>query len=251
MSKPGVAKLGSGDEGRRARLGIIVPSINIVMEAWAARAVPEGVSVHTARMYMPDGLTPETICEMDRTDGMRAVRQVASCKPAVIAYGCTASSIVQGLAYDAHLRAEIETLSGGPATTAAHAIITALKTLGAARISAVSPYTAAIDAAEHRYFAAAGFDVLGGAHLGISDNFGLAAPTPETLYKLGLDGFDAKAQALVITCLNTRSHTVIEALEQKLGIPVVTSTQATLWHALRLAGIKDKISGAGRLLSEH
>ena len=246
-----MAVLGKGQEGARARLGIIVPSINIVMEAWAARAVPDGVSLHTARMYMPDGLTPETICEMDRTDGMRAVRQIASCKPAVIAYGCTASSIVQGLDYDAHLRHEIETLSGGPATTAAHAIITALKTLGAKRISAVSPYTAAIDAAEHRYFAAAGFDVLGGAHLGITDNFKLAEPSPETLFKLGVDCFDTKAEALVITCLNTRSHTVIEALDEKLGVPVVTSTQATLWHALRLAGIKDKVQGGGRLFSLH
>ena len=244
-----MAALGTGNEGARARLGIVIPSINIVMEAWASRAIPDGVSLHTARMYMPDGLTPETICEMDRTDGMRALRQVASCRPAALAYGCTASSIVQGLAYDAHLRQEIEQLSGGPATTAAHAIVTALKTLGATRISAVSPYTAAIDAAEHRYFAAAGFDVVGGAHLGISDNFELASPSPERLFKLGVDGFDPKAEALVITCLNTRSHTVIAALEEKLGVPVVTSTQATLWHLMRLAGVRDKIPGGGRLLN--
>ncbi len=242
---------GTAKQAKPVRIGLIVPSINIVMEAWAARVMPEGVSLHTARMYMPDALTPEGICEMDRTDGMRAVRQVASCRPDVIAYGCTASSIVQGLAYDAHLRHEIETLSSGPATTAAHAIITALQAFGANRISAVSPYTAVIDAAEHRYFASAGFDVLGGAHLGITDNFKLAEPSPETLFKLGLDGFDPKAEALVITCLNTPSHTVIEALEEKLGVPVVTSTQATLWHALRLAGITAKVRGGGRLLNIH
>ena len=40
---------------------------------------------------------------------------------------------------------------------------------------------------------------------------------------------------------------MIEALEATLGKPVITSTQATLWHALRLAGIKDDIPGAGRL----
>ena len=233
------------------RLGLVVPSINIVMEAWAARVMPDGASLHTARMYMPDSLTPESICEMDRTDGMRAIRQVASCRPHVIAYGCTASSIIQGLDYDAHLRQDIETLSGGPATTAAYAIITALKAFGAGRISAVSPYTAVIDAAEHRYFATAGFDVVGGAHLGITDNFKLAEPTPEILFKLGLDGFDPTAEALVITCLNTPSHTVIEALEERLGVPVVTSTQATLWHSLRLAGMKHKIPGGGRLLNIH
>jgi maleate isomerase len=54
-----------------------------------------------------------------------------------------------------------------------------------------------------------------------------------------------------MTCLNTRSHTVIDRLEQALGKPVITSTQATLWHALRLAGIEDRIAGYGRLLERH
>ena len=35
------------------RLGVIVPSVNIVVEAWYPRAVPAGVSVHFARMLMP------------------------------------------------------------------------------------------------------------------------------------------------------------------------------------------------------
>ena len=33
--------------------------------------------------------------------------------------------------------------------------------------------------------------------------------------------------------------------------PVITSTQATLWHALRLAGIDDPIAGYGTLLERH
>jgi maleate isomerase len=40
-------------------------------------------------------------------------------------------------------------------------------------------------------------------------------------------------------------------LEQTIGKPVITSTQATLWHALRLAAVEDRIAGYGRLLSEH
>jgi maleate isomerase len=108
-----------------------------------------------------------------------------------------------------------------------------------------------VDAAEHRYFSSAGLDVRGGAHLNISDGFRLAEPEPATLFRLGLDGWDESAEALVMTCLNTRSHTVIAALEQAIGKPVITSTQATLWHVLRLAGIKDAITGFGRLLQEH
>jgi maleate isomerase len=238
-------------DGRRARIGIVVPSVNTVMEPWSARVVPEGVSVHFARMFIPAETSAETLIEMDRTDGKSAVRQLSSVFPHVIAYGCTASSIVQGLAYDAHLRREIGEGYDVPATAAAHAIITALETLSAKRISIVSPYPANVDAAEHRYFSDAGFEVVGGACLGIVDGFKLATPEPETLLDLGRKGFDTSADALVISCLNTRSHTIIEQLEDELGKPVISSTQATLWHALRLACINDPIKGFGRLLELH
>jgi maleate isomerase len=54
-----------------------------------------------------------------------------------------------------------------------------------------------------------------------------------------------------MTCLNTRSHFVAEAMEREIGKPVVTSTTATLWHALRLAGVTDPVPGYGALLSAH
>ena len=114
-------------------------------------------------------------------------------------------------------------------------------------VSIVSPYTKEVDEAEHRYFAGAGLTVVGGACLGITDGFALAEPEPDALFELGMRGFDTRADGLIMTCLNTRSHTVIDRLEQKLGKPVITSTQATLWHALRLAGIDDRIKGYGRL----
>lgn len=240
-----------GGDGRRARIGLIVPSVNTVIEPWASRLLPDGVSLHTARMYMPDALTPEGVCAMDANEGMLAVNQITSCRPDVVAYGCTASSMIQGVAYDAHLREEIAAKVGVPATTAAHAILSAAKALGVKRVAAVSPYTKVIDDAEHKYFAAAGLEVVGGAYLGITDNFGLAAPMTERIVQLGRDGWKAGAEALIITCLNLRSHTAIETLERELGKPVITSTQATLWHALRLAGIDDRQTGAGRLFREH
>ena len=238
-------------DSRRARLGIVMPSVNTVMEPWSQRTVPAGVGVFAARMFIPPATTAETLIEMDRTEGKAAIRQLSSVLPDVIAYGCTASSIVQGLEYDAHLRAEIAETYKVASTTAAHAILTAARTLGAASVSIVSPYTEQVDAAEHAYFKSAGLKVHGGACLGISDGFRLAEPEPETLFELGLKGFDARSDALIVSCLNTRSHAVIASLEQAIGKPVISSTQATLWHALRLAGIEDRIAGFGRLLEIH
>ena len=234
-------------DGRRARIGIVVPSVNTVMEPWAQKVVPEGVSIFAARMFIQPATTPAALIEMDRNEGKAAIRQLSSIFPDAIAYGCTASSIVQGLAYDARLRAEIEHDYKTPSTTAAHAILTAARTLGLGTVSIVSPYTQEVDEAEHRYFEAAGLKVVGGACLGISDGFALAEPGLEALFELGVRGFDRRADGLIMTCLNTRSHAVIDRLEQTLAAPVITSTQATLWHALRLAGIDDRIKGYGRL----
>ena len=232
------------------RLGVIVPSVNIVVEAWYPRVVPSGVSVHFARMLMPDGTSPERIIEMDRTDGVHSIHQLASCRPHAIAYGCTASSIVQGHEFDAHLREEIRHIAGVPGTSATHSIFTACARLGMRRVTAISPYAAAVDAAEHRFFAEGGIETIAGAHMGITDGFRLAEPTPEAILDLALGAWDPASDGLIIACLNFRSHPIIDELERRTGKPVVTSTQATLWHVLRLAGVATPIPGYGRLLRE-
>ena len=233
------------------RLGVIVPSVNSVVEAWYPRTVPEGVSVHFARMLMPAGTSPERIIEMDRTDGRHAIDQLTSCRPHAIAYGCTASSIVQGHEFDAHLRQEIRHIAGCPGTSATHSIFEACARLGLKRVTAISPYPAEIDAAEHKFFAEGGVETIAGAHLGISDGFRLAEPEPEAILDLALGAWDPGSAGLIIACLNFRSHPIIDELEARIGKPVVTSTQATLWHVLRLAGVDAPITGYGRLLREH
>jgi maleate isomerase len=49
--------------------------------------------------------------------------------------------------------------------------------------------------------------------------------------------------------LNFRARAAIQALENDLLKPVVTSTQATLWNILRMAGVNERISGYGQLMS--
>lgn len=235
--------------GMRARLGVVVPSVNTVVEPWFNETSPADVTVHASRMLLDNNLTAAAVLRMDREEGMHAVEQLASCRPASIAWCCTASSIVQGVEYDDVLIHEISRIAGVPAVTATRSIINALNALGARRIAAASPYAKEIDDAEHRFFRAAGYEIVGSAHLGIADSFRLADPTPREICELARRAWSDDADALLITCLNLRSHEVIETLEQELGKPVVTSTQATLWQLLRTAGIEDRIAGYGQLLS--
>ena len=237
--------------GWRARIGVVVPSVNTVVEPWFSEASPSGVSVHASRMFMDSVLTPEAVVRMDREEGVRAVRQLTRCRPHGIAYCCTASSILQGLEYDRHLQHEIEQAAGVPATTATQSILEALRVLGVKRIAAVSPYPEAIDRAEHAFFETAGIEVLSSACLGIKEGFELASPTLRDIHELALRGWKPGADALLISCLTLWSQGAVERLETELGVPVVTSTQATFWRLLRIAGIDDRIPHYGRLLAEH
>lgn len=229
------------------RLGVILPSVNTVVEPWFARSVPDGVSLHAARMLLANSLSPEVIREMDSTDGINAARQIASCRPASVGYCCTASSLVQGPAYDRHLRDQLTRVCGVPATTGAYAIQCALIALNARDICVISPYGKELDDLEHRYFEECGFRIKSAGNIGITDSFGLAEPSAETLVELARRTWRADAEAMVITCLNTYSHEVVEFLEERLGVPVVTATQATLWHLLELAGAGGGNVPCGRL----
>ena len=230
---------------------MVVPSVNIVVEEWYPCVVPEGISLHFARMLIGEGTSPERIVAMDREDGRRAIRQIATCRPHAVAYGCTASSILQGHAFDERLRGEIRRLAGAPATTATESLFAACRAFGLQRVTAISPYPEAVAAAEHRFFAEGGVHCIAGADLGVSEGFRLAEPEPEAILELALGAWDPQSDGIVAACLNFRSHPVIEALEARIGKPVVTATQAVLWRLLRLAGVTAPIPGFGRLLREH
>ncbi len=237
--------------GWRARLGVVVPSVNTVVEPWFTATSPAGVSVHTARMLLDNALSPEAIVRMDREEGQHAVLQLASCRPQAVAYCCTASSIVQGLDYDLQLQREISHHAGVACTTATQAILEALRVLGVKQVAAASPYAENIDSAEHGFFESAGVQVVSSACLGIRDAFELARPSSAQIVDLVRRAYVPGVEAILITCLNLWSQIVIERLEQEFGVPVVTSTQATFWRLLRIAGIPDRIPGYGRLLVEH
>ena len=45
-----------------------------------------------------------------------------------------------------------------------------------------------------------------------------------------------------------RCVAILEALEQDLQRPVISANQASLWHCLRVAGVRTPVEGYGKLL---
>ena len=53
-----------------------------------------------------------------------------------------------------------------------------------------------------------------------------------------------------LACTNWKTMDVIERLERELGKPVLSTTQVTIWTALRAIGRIEGVPGYGRLLRD-
>jgi maleate cis-trans isomerase len=191
----------------------------------------------------------EALAEMEKHEHA-AVQRVLDCEPDVLMFACTASSIVKGPRGDQELIEKLQTQTGIPCTTITEGIRLAFARLGVQRICIGSPYPQALDEQESEFFSGAGLEVLRTRGLGLSDPADMCDVAPEEIYRFARTLWDPKAQGLLLTCGAFRAQYVVAALEEDLGIPVVTSITATLWASLRLAGCMAAVPGYGRILSE-
>lgn len=122
------------------RIGVVVPSVNTVIETWYPKVVPSSVSVHVARMLISAGVTPDTLRAMDR-HGIEAAKTLATCRPSVVLYACTASSFVGGRHSDLELMTELEKAIGIPVVTTTESVLRALGALKVRSLAVASPYT--------------------------------------------------------------------------------------------------------------
>jgi maleate isomerase len=70
----------------------------------------------------------------------------------------------------------------------------------------------------------------------------------EPLHEQIIDNFPTSADGILIAGTGFRCVGILEMLEQKLGCPVLSANQASLWHCLKNAGVHDDIQGYGMLL---
>jgi maleate isomerase len=228
------------------RIGLLVPSSNTTVEPEFYRALPASVTLHTARLFLTE-ITPEAILKMVE-DLEQQSRLLASADVDVIVMGATAPSFLKGAGYDREVIARIVKATGKPATTTSTALLRALRFLDAKRIVLGSAYTDKVNAIAQGFLEANGLKVVAARGLGMVDNLAVGRMGPESAYELARDAAHADADAVVLACTNWRSMDVIERLERELGKPVVSTTQVSVWDALRLIGYRGEISGYGRLL---
>jgi len=226
--------------GWRARIGVLLPPDNAVLEVEANRLPLPGVSFNIARMF------PVELGELPQ-DAPRHIPSLKECRVNFIVYACAASSFMFGPGSNDELERKIRKLSGLDAVTATSSMVFSLKALGIRKVALATPYWKELDEKLLTYFAAGDIEVVRMKSLQLDNWEAMNNQTPDAVYRLVRRADHPEAEGILILSTNLPTFEVLQVLEDDLGKPVVSTNQGMMWTACRKLGIRDGIPGFGSL----
>lgn len=245
--------------GRLARIGLIAPHADLVPDAELAAMAPDGVTVHTTRVYFGAMATDPNLVGPVELQALRAYVEppaldqaaglLAGASLSLIAYAFTSTSYLGGLGDDEALRARLERGTNGiPVVTTCAAAVESMRALGVQRMALAHPpwITGELNELGANWFRRHGFDVVMASPAGIPG--GQIDVEPRALYDWTRRTVPEQADVVFFGGNGFRVISLIDRLEESLGRPVLSANQVLLWAALRAAGVSTTaVTGYGRV----
>jgi maleate isomerase len=236
----------------RKRIGVMVPSTNTTCEADYQMVVPRGITVHGQRLWLTNDALGEDGMNRMNAEIESGARYLATARVDVIAYGCTTGSFYKGPGWDREMLDVIQRAAGVPGVATSPSVVEALRSFGARRISVATPYPEWNNQRLRAYLEASGFEVLNVEAEPVaarSGNQGINDQDPAVIAEFAARACRPEADALLCSCTAWRSVEAVDEIERRTGKPVVTSNQSSIWACLRTLGVRERITGFGRLLA--
>ena len=235
--------------GWRAKVGVILPSLNVTMEPEFYKMAPEGVSFHFTRMFLAEG-TKEGL-ELMHKDVEQCAKFLMAAEVDLILFGCTSGSLIGGLGWDTKITNQIEDISKIKAITTSSAVVDVLKAHNFKKLTIGTPYIDEVNQLEKRFLEDSGFTVIGIVGLNYTTGAQLHKEDAESSYNfvkgLKLDGADC----IFLSCTDFHSLEAIKYLEPDIGLPVVTSNTASMWAVLKHLGIRADMEEYGKIFTNQ
>jgi maleate cis-trans isomerase len=243
------ARLAPGLTEPRARIGLIIPSVNRMSEPQFNHYAPDGLGIHIARGRVA-GQPGKSVADLSN-EIARAAGTLADAGPDLIVFHCTHTSMKEGADGEARIIDLIRRTTGIAALSTSTLVNDALRALGLKKLLVLSPYMSNADIIS--YLAAAGFTVVNDVALKCAKPADFEAVTPQRWLELAQQNDTPETDGIFLSCTNTTQIEAVAAIEQALGKPVVNSNQAVLWGCLkRLKGRLGRMTampGLGRLMT--
>ena len=230
------------------RIGLIALATDFNSEQDLRRMYPDGVEVFTNRVLNANPVTLQNLRNMAGDISRAAGGILPGFSLDAMIYGCTSGTVANGAKKIEQLVQQ--SCPGVPVTNPVSAALAAFAHLRAKRISILTPYTEDVNLEMATYFTDHGIEVINIAGFGYDSDIDMTGIPPQEIAQAAAKVCDDGADLLFISCTAIRASLVIEAIEQTIKKPVVTSNQALVWHSLKLVGYKRGIEGYGSLFQD-
>jgi maleate isomerase len=228
----------------RLRLGVIVPSSNTVVEADFAGAVPPGVTVHVARMYLAETTAAGEHNMLERHLPQAAI-DLGSAHPHLAVFSCTSAAALLGDEGELRLVNDLTRSVGAPVISTNAAVGRALPHVGA-RVAILTPYVEELSEAIAGSLSRKGLEIAKVVSLGMTDNFSIAEVEPDEIVRVAVGQLGRlEFDVLFVSCTNLRAVEAKAQLERELSRPTVTSNSAAISEALRVLANRGAVSAMG------
>ena len=162
-----------------------------------------------------------------------------------VAYGCTSGTIAAG--YEAIEKKIKNAKPEAIVTTPSTASIKALKKLNIKKIAIFTPYSKKLNDEVLDFFKNENFEIKANSYFNIESDIDIGKVDPNYLYevlsKMDLNG----AEALFVSCTALPALSIIDKLEKKLNITVLSSNQVLIWDTLNSIKNKETTKGFGKI----
>ncbi|MGD9944577.1 MAG: hypothetical protein AB7L76_19535 [Burkholderiaceae bacterium] len=242
--------------GWRQKFAVLVPSTNTIVQPDFDAMRPPGVTNHISRIRIPniplnDDADFQRLIDLIAAAQDEAVDAVMSCEPDRLVLGISAETFWGGLAASRKLKTQLAERTGLPVSMGAEACDAAFGVLGMKTIAVVTPYQPVGDRNVHQFFEESGFRVKRIKGLKCASPVKIAH-VPESELRAALQELDGDdIDGIVQVGTNLSMARLAGEAEVWLDKPVVAINTAIYWHALRDAGISERVSGFGSLLERY
>ena len=235
--------------GWRARIGHVAPSRGDVLVYEFYRMLPAGFMLLN---------TTGTIRQLVDTDFDKQLQRIEEATIDLAENNCDAiviggSPLFTKLGYgsDIEIGSRLSAKTGIPVAAGITGEVEALRTLGIKKLVVATPHEDELNQRMKKFLEQSGFTVLKIEGYGIRKNSQIADLPEHASYKIARRLYEQapEADGVFVPCPRWPTIGDVALLESEIGKPVVTSSQSYIWHALKMAHVKESIDGYGRLMA--
>ena len=164
-----------------------------------------------------------------------------------VVFGCTSGTIVSG--FD-NIKKKINVAKPNAVITApSTAALNALKKKNVKRISVVTPYIKSLNDDVVNFFKENKFEIVSNTYFDIESDVDIGKVDQNKLFEILSEIDHNQAQALFVSCTSLPVLNIIEKLEKKLNMIVLSSNQALIWETLEKINENKSVTGFGSLFN--